>query len=156
MLSQCFYLLLVFIPNSQSYLGEILTYINVFSLLAPGFIQNMLLTFVATEFCNYSPVFAWFFCSILMGYLKLNLIYTQLFMQYIFQQFCVVPRFFFIFWYSVYRIFHILIISLRCISKFRSFSFNSFCTCCICSTCAMRLIFCCFIELSTFIKLMNL
>ena len=36
-------------------------YTNVFSLLAPCFMQNTLLTFVATEFCNYNSVFTSFF-----------------------------------------------------------------------------------------------
>ena len=70
-----------FFPNSLSCFEEVLIYINFFSVLAPCFIQNTLLVFVATDVCNYSSVFTYFFCFNSMSSFNLNLLYTQLFTQ---------------------------------------------------------------------------
>ena len=57
---------------------------------------------LATEFWSDSSDFTSLFCSNSVGTFNLNLVCTQLFTQYIFQQFfCVTPRFFLVFSYSV-------------------------------------------------------
>ena len=92
-----------------------------------------------------------------MGSFNINLVFIQLFTQYIYiyaisnssvssqdsSSYSGIP--------SIWRL------SCRDLSsKFRTFSFNSLCSCYISSTCAMRSIFCCFIELSSSTNLLSL
>ena len=119
-MSQRSYFLPILFPDSHNCFGEVFTYMNFFSLLADGFIQKMLLTFVVTEFCKQSSAFTCFFRSNWTGSFNLNLVYTQLFMPCILSNPCVVLRLLLVFCYSIYTKFA----SLRSILLVSNFFFQ--------------------------------